>query len=720
MRILLAGHFSFFLRTLRNRFRKEGHEVYWLSGADYQKRKEKNFKWQYDFGFESPSMPEIIGSASPDVVIFLGAHDPYYGDFSDSEKSRSYISGLLNILQTTYNSRKNTKFIYLSSEEVFAGNEDGLYDESVEPVVYDSRGKAIRQGELAALSFKESFGADVKVLRIDHLYGIPESWEDMPYVLAPMMRQALHEQRIDVRENTGYGMLSEEDASFFTYRIATSDSKRDVYHLGTVSEISEADTGRAINQGFGGSLTVEEHDYGNAVHKRLDPMAFDTEFETQAFHNPVDDIAGIAAYIYKNKKQFDENTASHGAGIKEGLLVLLGLLVPFIENAIVFVLFFFLNNRFLGGSFFSYVDFYLIYVLIFAVAFGQQQAAFSAILATFGFIYQQAQHMTGFEVIVDYNTYVWIAQIFIVGLVVGNLKDQITRTKDEGDRQNEYLKSRLTDVETVNTANVRIKGVLEKQIINQDDSLGKIYQITSQLDNSSPVEVLFDAAQVVGQLMDSRDVAVYQVANGDYARLFASTSEIARSLGNSVKYTSYKDMYEAIRDKKVFINKTMDDDLPMMASGVWEGRKLDVIIMIWGMDWEDMTLANADKLTVIGLLIQNAIAQSTRYIDALREQRYAQGLDVLTDSAFETLLGAFVNAKKKGLTDMTLMCVNNDEPLEQTAPLARKQLRSSDYMGATNKGRLLILLSNTDYKNALRVQKRLSTAGLHTQIVGEI
>lgn len=72
MRILLAGHFSFFLRTLRNRFRKEGHEVYWLSGADYQKRKEKNFKWQYDFGFESPSMPEIIGSASPDVVIFLG------------------------------------------------------------------------------------------------------------------------------------------------------------------------------------------------------------------------------------------------------------------------------------------------------------------------------------------------------------------------------------------------------------------------------------------------------------------------------------------------------------------------------------------------------------------------------------------------------------------------------------------------------------------------
>ena len=93
---------------------------------------------------------------------------------------------------------------------------------------------------------------------------------------------------------------------------------------------------------------------------------------------------------------------------------------------------------------------------------------------------------------------------------------------------------------------------------------------------------------------------------------------------------------------------------------------------------------------------------------------------MLTDSAFETLLGAFVNAKKKGLTDMTLMCVKNDEPLEQTAPLVRKQLRSSDYMGATNKGRLLILLSNTDYKNALRVQKRLSTAGLHTQIVGEI
>ena len=43
--------------------------------------------------------------------------------------------------------------------------------------------------------------------------------------------------------------------------------------------------------------------------------------------------------------------------------------------------------------------------------------------------FRQMYHRTGFEVALDYNTYVWIAQLMILGLSVGYLRDQLSSMK---------------------------------------------------------------------------------------------------------------------------------------------------------------------------------------------------------------------------------------------------------------------------------------------------
>ena len=62
-------------------------------------------------------------------------------------------------------------------------------------------------------------------------------------------------------------------------------------------------------------------------------------------------------------------------------------------------------------------------------------------------------------------------------------------------------------------SNMRVKELLSNQIINQSDSFGKLYEITSSLDQYEPSEVLFYAAEVLARLMGSRDVAIYTVGN---------------------------------------------------------------------------------------------------------------------------------------------------------------------------------------------------------------
>ena len=42
-----------------------------------------------------------------------------------------------------------------------------------------------------------------------------------------------------------------------------------------------------------------------------------------------------------------------------------------------------------------------------------------------------------------------------------------------------------------NVSNVRVKEILANQIVNQNDSFGKLYEITSSLEQYEPCEVLF-------------------------------------------------------------------------------------------------------------------------------------------------------------------------------------------------------------------------------------
>ena len=396
---------------------------------------------------------------------------------------------------------------------------------------------------------------------------------------------------------------------------------------------------------------------------------------------------------------------------------ILGRLLPFIENMICFIPFFMLNNRAVGSEYFDRLDFYLLYVLLFAIVHGQQQAIFSALLSVAGYCFRQMYQRTGFEVLLDYNTYVWMAQLFILGMVVGYMKDRLHEIRSEDEEEIKYLRGKMNDIADINDSNVRMKQNFEMQLVNQRDSLGKIYEITSSLEWYGPEEVLFYAAKVLSRLMESRDVAIYTVANKDYARLFSATSPEARKLGNSIEYTAMEAMYDELKERRVFINKYMDETLPLMAGAVYEAEEMQLILMIWSIPWQRMTLAEANRLTIVGALIQNATLRASRYLEALENQRYIGGTNILAAEAFSLLVKAFFDARNKGLTECTLVeIIEETQKCEQAAGALNSKIRQTDYMGMLKDGKLYILLSNTDEKNAYNVMERFRTSGFESCI----
>lgn len=726
MEILLVGSDNELMRTMINKLNKEGHRCYVLTGNKNQVGTYKNAYEKYRFPYESDCLKEIFDSVRPDATIFLGVYD-YNFDWTDPRKeSVRYQTALQNVL-TSFSMLKRGRFIYLSSEEVYSQSYQNKIDEREETSAFSFRSVAIAQGEDVCRNYKQTMGTDTVILRMDHLYMMPEKQlgenraviESNP--CAKMCIEALETGYIQANANKIFSLLYVNDAVEAIYKaVAAKELSRELYHVSSGEDINEMDLAKKIQEQLGEGVSITDNTVGSVMRIVLDNGAFDNELGMTVFHHVDEVVAKMVKYIKRYSASFinlEDVRGKKKRNWRQTLRVIFEALVPFIENMVCFIPFFMLNNRAVGSRYFANLDFYLLYVLLFAIVYGQQQATFSAVLAVGGYCFRQMYNRSGLEVLLDYNTYVWIAQLFILGLAVGYMKDRLRTIRNENKHEVQYMVTQLDDIQDINTSNVRIKNLLEVQLVNQNDSFGKIYEITSSLDQYEPSEVLFYAAEILAKLVDSKDVAIYTIANRSYARLFSATSPKARELGNSIEYTKMEDMYRLLKEKRVYINRSMDPQYPLMADAIYAEDEMQLILMVWGIPWERMTLSQANMLIIIGYLIQNAVLRANRYLDALEQQRYLQGTKVLDAEAFESLVKAYLTARNKGLTECTVLEIDIEgKNLEKSGDELAGLMRQSDYIGKMSDGRLCALLSNTDSKDAEFVIKRFAKTGYNSVI----
>lgn len=721
MVVLLVGGGSRLMDAMINKLNKCGHRVYLLTG-----KKESHFTYprvfeRYDFPYDRDSIKEIFESIRPDVTIFLGAYDTNYKWEHTRKESVQYAADLTNIL-SAYSVCRKARFIYLSSQEVYGKSYIDDIPEEEASSAKNFRSMAIAQGEDICQTYKKTQDMDMAVLRIDHFYAVPKKGEKQYNPCYQMTVEALKNQKISANKRNQFSMIYLGDVVEYIYRILEADElEHMVYNISSNRVISQMDLAEMIRKYMKEKIETADATVGERFRLVLNGKRYREEFDQKIFVDYETGVKQTVEYMEKHRETYLANqkeTTQWSKRIWNNIKIIAKLLVPYIENMICFIPFFMLNNRAVGSQYFDRLDFYLLYVLLFAIVYGQQQAVFSGLLATAGYCFRQMYQQSGFEVLLNYNTYVWMAQIFILGMVVGYMRDQLHFIRHEDEEEIGYLNGQIDDIADINDSNVRMKHTFETQIVNHKDSLGKIYSITSKLDQYEPEKVLFYAAQILEQLMDSKDIAIYSVANGDYARLFSFTSETAKKMGNSIHYSAMTEMYDELKEDRVFINKNMNPDYPLMANAIYSEDEMQIILMVWGIPWERMNLAEANRLRVIGYLIQNAVVRANRYLDALREERYLEGTTILEEEAFSHLVTAFTNAKRDGLAECTLIELDVKKgKFRKKSEILEKNLRKSDYLGIMD-GRLYALLTNTNEENASYVIHRFREIGCDSTIAG--
>lgn len=660
MNVLLIGGSGSLINSLIVKFKKEGHRIFLLTGDRYKKQKYEPVFERYNFAYSSENLQEIMESVRPDITIYTGAFDPNYRWMSEERETVRFTSDLMNVL-VAYSTIRMGKFIFLSSHEVYEGYHENALTEDIPPETTGYRGTTLIQAEEICNNYRKNWKLDLLILRLDHLFCIPESAPEIHSVCARMCLESMRDGCISADNNHEFAMLYEQDAVEFIFQIVKSrEHKFYLYHLSSDCVISEVELAgriqKCLNNGSS-IVTVSKYD------KRciLSGKRFQEEFGMHTIFELDEIIGQTIDYMRKHEERFDKYQESRDSWWKilwKKWKWVFQVIVPFVENLLCFIPFFMLNNRMTDSAYFTNLDPYLLYVLVFAIIYGQQQATFSAVCAVAGYLFRQMYQRTGFEVVLDYNTYVWIAQLFILGLIVGYMRDQIRMIRRESLEMEEHLTGQIADLQEINATNVRIKAAMEQQLIGHQDSIGKIYQITSRLEQQMP------------------------------------------------------DIYQELAERRVYINKAMAEEYPLMATAIYEEEEIRLIIMVWGLSWEHMTLGEANFLTVVSYLIQNAVLRAQRYIKALEEARYREGSEILEPEAFESLVRAYEHAQGRNLTQYTLLCVSEQpERYKKICSDMRGLLRSTDYMGMRADEKLYVLLTNTGRTDAVFVEQRFEKKG---------
>lgn len=724
MDIMLVGGVSPLMRRLSLKLYKEGHRIFLLSGSRNPVGRCEHIFEQYDFPYSASSVEELFRSINPDVTIVMGAFDGnlYKNDLKN--KAVEYAAGLQNTLYSWAALNKG-RLIFLSSVEVYGDSYQIPVTEAIKPMPGGLRSMMILQAEESCRFYQNQLDKDVIILRLDRLYDVPKDINEAALgICESMCLEAFRDGTVTYRKNYMHGLTYTGDAIESIYKVITCQKHRfGLYNISSGKAFSESQIANAVFKAIG----KEPEQIDNTLEEQrsviLSNERIKEEFGFEVRYEPEEIVQKTLKYMKRHSGRFldrEHPGQSIWRRIYYKTMKSIGAWVPYIENLLLFIPFFMLNNRATESLYFSKIDFYLIYVLLFAVVHGQRQATFSAFLATAGYIFRQMYNASGLAIVTDYNTYVWIAEIFIVGLMVGYMKDRINNLKEEKEQEIDFLAERVTDITDINDSNLRVKEGLITQVVNYNYSMGTVYEMIEELGEDNPTKILFRALTLMRNVTDCKDVSVYLVNQKEYARLFGYTSQKSASMGDVIYLPDKKPFYDAFSKNIVFLNRNMDSEYPMMAYCICEDDKPVMMLMLWSIPFERMTIDESNRLIVLGKLIYKSVKRAENYLELSHGERYSDN-GVLKSETFEELVETYREAEKKNMIRFTLLkVISAQSDMQGIGAVISEIISATYYTGYGNDGSMYILVTGTDRQYCDSLIGRLEQIGISTVISKEL
>lgn len=724
---MIFGNYNPFTLSLISRLDKEGHTVFVVTGDDRKTTlKPKSVFQEYNFSFQSSSIEVIVENVKADIAIFESAIDSLVDLENQNRKILNYISSVTSVILSLKNSNLK-KLIYVSSLRVFSGNSEKVISETTVPKPLEDSEKAILLGEKICTDYYKDTKFKIDILRFSELYGTYNSEYLRDNKVAEICRKIIKNKSLTITSNKSHNLIYIDDAVDAMYKVLLDEKDSEIYHIAADEDnvCLEKDILDAVRD-----YMPLENDF-NVVEVNTEDINtnYSTEKLKKLNFNEKYKLKDTVPEVYKTiKKARNERDASNTQ--KTSILTrifkidseLKNRIFPFLENIIFFILLSIIIYITRDMAIHNVVDVYLLYVVVIALVYGYEQTVFAVILSVASklyFTYTLASNLVSQP---DYYIYLWILEIFTIGILVGYLKEQYRLKYLDMKDENEYLNTTLMNIKNINKNNEEIKELYEKRLINYKDSFGRIYEIVSELDIIQPRGVIFKAISVIGKIMNTTDVSIYIYSgNADFFRLMASSSDKAKTLKSSLKVSEYTSLFDKLLNHEIFVNTDLDSNCPIMAGGTYKDDKLQTIIMIWTLPFESNNLYQRNVFGVACKLIERSINIGYEYVSSISKNFNQVDDNVIDADSFENIVRLYREGAKENIVEFYLIEVKRDNETNPTVfnDMLKSCVRDTDFIGEGKDGKMNILLTNTGKSESVYVIDRLKNGGIEV-VKGEL
>lgn len=658
----------------------------------------------------------VLTSITPDVVVFCGAMDETYNEGEKISQSVEFVSGLMNLLSCAV-AAKVKRFIFISSQNVFSGNEQEVFTEETASVPVSRWEKALLQGEQICLTTNENEDMDVSIIRLPELYGAYQ--DSVIEGICSNFRDSLIEGfPITINSNVTHDLLYVDDAVEAIYRVVNVEREKlnRIYHITSNKSVGQKEIYDILVKITGSTARIlnekELHDEINYKQKFTSTTQKELGFREK--FSLEDGLEALCKQKRSNKHKSEESVLKEEDANKQ-------LLMPILETFIAFAaieIFMYFTQ---GALFHNVVDVYLIFTILIAVTLGAMPTTIAVILSVLAKYDKLLMHGEFIEIFSQYENYLWVLQLFALSVMTGYIRDYYNYISAEVKRENVFLREELASMKSINDSNVEVKEVFENRLENYRDSYVKIYEIVSQLDDLESKSIIFKAATVVSDIMKSENVAIYTYEEKTgFCRLMAATSDSAKSKGKSFRLSEYTNVAECLKNKNVYMNREFDEKMPMYAIGIYNEDCLEVITMVWDIDLEHVNLHQSNLLSMLGKLLERSMSRALRYMDSIKGSTYLEGTSIMESESFYQMLDIYCAGESQGVLEYTLLAV--DSTVEENPNLYAALVavtRGTDYIGMNKDGKLYVLLTNSSVRDSEGVAERFKNRGVNVSLVSK-
>lgn len=310
-----------------------------------------------------------------------------------------------------------------------------------------------------------------------------------------------------------------------------------------------------------------------------------------------------------------------------------------------------------------------------------------------------------------------IAYLF-TAVLTGYFSDSRRQEREAFHWQQQQSRERYDFLKNLYEETLAVKDRLYRQIVNEGDSIGRLYRIIRKLDRVELESVFTRAAEVTAEILDVEDIAVYVLEpQQQYLRQKVRHGEQAARQPRSLRVEHVSYLQGVIRDKTVYVNRELTKDTPDLAAPiVWQDRVI-AVIEIFDLRFNQWSLSQQNLLSVTARLISSAMGRAYQYETEIQSQRYFGATRILKEEEFRKILAELKERRRvQGELPVSSLRVDmtglNYERLDEKLD---RIVRSEDFVGVLD-GCVYILLPDAQEEIAGLVQERLARHGIRTEI----